>query len=195
MLAATSRKGHYPMSLQGVWTADNGCLPPWKGDYHHDLNTQMSYTSYLKANLLSEGESYLDFLLGLEEAGKKFAQNFYNAKGLCLPSVMDIKGHALGGWSMYALSPTNQLWLAFIIARHYHFTKDKEYFKKAYHYLELVGDFILSMLTEQDGKLKLPLSSSPEIFDNTLNSWRPPNSNYYLALLKAFLLKWLSLID
>ena len=32
-----------PISLQAVWTADNGRLPPWKGDFHHDLNTQLSY--------------------------------------------------------------------------------------------------------------------------------------------------------
>ena len=31
-----------PMPLQGVWTADAGSLPPWKGDYHNDLNTQMT---------------------------------------------------------------------------------------------------------------------------------------------------------
>lgn len=186
LLASTSRKGHFPMPLQGVWTADNDSLPPWKGDYHHDLNTQMSYTSYLKANHWQEGESFVDYLFSLQEVGKEFAKKFYGAKGMCVPSVMDITGHALGGWCMYSLSPTNQLWLAFIVARHYHFTKDKEYFKKAYEYLELVGEFILSILQEKDGFLKLPLSSSPEIFDNTLKAWRPANTNYDLALLKSF---------
>lgn len=39
LLAGCSRKGKFPMPLQGVWTADNNGLPPWKGDYHHDLNT------------------------------------------------------------------------------------------------------------------------------------------------------------
>lgn len=186
LLASCSRKGRYPMPLQGVWTADNGSLPPWKGDYHHDLNTQMSYTSYLKANHLAEGESFTDYLFSLQDVGCEFARKFYNAKGMCLPSVMDITGHALGGWCMYSLSPTNQLWLAFIVARHYHYTGDKEYFAKAYEYMQLVGDFIVSILEEKDGVLKLPLSSSPEIFDNSLKAWRPPNTNYDLALLKAF---------
>ncbi len=36
---AASRRGAPPITLQGPWTADNGQLPPWKGDYHHDLNT------------------------------------------------------------------------------------------------------------------------------------------------------------
>ena len=50
------------MPLQGVWTADNDCLPPWKGDYHHDTNTQLSYQSYLKANRLDEGRVFVDYL-------------------------------------------------------------------------------------------------------------------------------------
>ena len=31
---AAARKGAPPISLQAVWTADNGKLPPWKGDFH-----------------------------------------------------------------------------------------------------------------------------------------------------------------
>ncbi|HLP16961.1 MAG TPA: hypothetical protein VK470_11920, partial [Bacteroidota bacterium] len=40
---AASRTGAPPISLQAIWTADNGKLPPWKGDFHSDLNTQLSY--------------------------------------------------------------------------------------------------------------------------------------------------------
>ena len=40
---AASRRGAPPITLQAVWTADNGSLPPWKGDFHNDLNTQLSY--------------------------------------------------------------------------------------------------------------------------------------------------------
>jgi len=46
---AASRRGSPPMPLQGVWTADAGGLPPWKGDYHNDLNTQMTYIAYQAA--------------------------------------------------------------------------------------------------------------------------------------------------
>ena len=83
LLAGCSRKGKFPMPLQGVWTADNNGLPPWKGDYHHDLNTQMSYTSYLKANRIDEGESFIDYLLNTAEQGRAFAEDFYGVKGLC----------------------------------------------------------------------------------------------------------------
>lgn len=187
LLGSCSRKGKLPMPLQGVWTADNGDLPPWKGDYHHDLNTQMSYTSYLKANHLEEGESFIDYLLNMSDAGERFAKKYYGVDGLCLPSVMDVQGHALGGWAQYALSPTNQLWLCLIMARHYHYTRNIDYFNKIYPYLNKVGDMILGLLIEVDGYYRLPLSSSPEINDNRLSSWLKPNSNYDLALIRAFM--------
>lgn len=187
LLGSCSRKGKLPMPLQGVWTADNGDLPPWKGDYHHDLNTQMSYTSYLKANHLEEGESFIDYLLNMSDAGERFAKKYYGVDGLCLPSVMDVQGHALGGWAQYALSPTNQLWLCLIMARHYHHTYNKDYFNKIYPYFNKVGDMILGLLNEVDGYYRLPLSSSPEINDNRLSSWLKPNSNYDLALIRAFM--------
>lgn len=186
LLASCSRKNKFPMPLQGVWTADNGSLPPWKGDYHHDLNTQMSYTSYLKANHLEQGECFIDYLLDMTNAGRRFAKRFYNADGLCLPSVMDIEGHALGGWCQYALSPVNQLWLCQIMARYYYFTKDKNYLKRIYPYMQEVGRFLLSILEDKNGIYKLPLSTSPEIHDNSLKAWLTPNSNYDLALMRCF---------
>lgn len=188
LLASCSRKGKYPMPLQGVWTADNNNLPPWKGDYHHDLNTQMSYTSYLKANHIQEGESYIDYLLSLAQVGRDFAKKYYGVSGLCLPSVMDIQGHALGGWAQYSLSPTNQLWLCLIMIRHYHYVGSLDYLKDTlFPYLSEVGEFIMNLLEEKDGCYRLPLSTSPEIHDNTLKSWLTPNSNYDLALMRAFM--------
>lgn len=194
-LGCCSRKNCFPMPLQGVWTADNGSLPPWKGDYHHDLNTQMSYSSYLKSNRLEQGECFIDYLLDMSDAGRRFAKNFYGVDGICLPSVMDIEGHALGGWCQYALSPTNQLWLCHIMARYWLFTRSDEYFEKIYAYMNEVGRFLLGLLKEENGVYKLPLSTSPEIHDNSEKSWLTPNSNYDLALMRAFMQDMITLSD
>ena len=40
---SVARADTAPISLQAIWTADNGKLPPWKGDFPNDLNTQLSY--------------------------------------------------------------------------------------------------------------------------------------------------------
>ena len=82
---AASRRGAPPIPLQGVWTADCGGLPPWKGDYHNDLNTQMTYIAYHGAGSFDEGASYLDFLWQCKPVFEKFAQEFYRSAWPGLP--------------------------------------------------------------------------------------------------------------
>ncbi|MDQ6421436.1 glycoside hydrolase N-terminal domain-containing protein [Paenibacillus sp. LHD-117] len=185
LFGSCSRKGAPPMPLQGVWTADEGLLPPWKGDYHHDLNTELSYWHYLKANHLEEGESFLDFLWELRPAAREFADSFFETPGINLPSVMAIDGKPLGGWPMYSLSPTNQIWLCQAFDHYWMYTGNREFLEhKAYVYLRETAECILSLLHPgRDGKLRLAVSSSPEIHDDRLEAWLTPNSNYDLSLL------------
>lgn len=186
LLGSCSRKGGYPMPLQGVWTADEGALPPWKGDYHFDLNVQMSYYSYLKANHLEEGEVLIDFLYNLAQYGRYYAKKFYHSSGIGLPSTTTITGEPLGGWAMYSFSPTNHLWSCHMIARHYEYTGDRVFLETvAYPYLKESAECILGILEEKEGKYYLPISSSPEIHGNEREAFLTPNSNYDLALMKC----------
>lgn len=185
LFASCSRKGGYPMPLQGLWTADDGKLPPWKGDYHHDLNTELSYYHYLKANHIEEGECFIDFLWNLQECGRKFAEKFYHTNGACLPATMTIDGQPLGGWGMYSLSPTMSIWLCQVFERYYRYTGDEVFLReKAYPYMHDTGIFIRSLLVEKNGKLYLPISSSPEIHDDNLEAFLTPNSNFDLSLMQ-----------
>lgn len=180
-----SRKGFYPMPLQGVWTADNDALPPWKGDYHHDTNTELSYQAYLKANRLNEGVSFVDYLWKLKPVYEKFAKEFFGVDGLLLPSCSTLDGKAMGGWGQYSLSPTMTIWAAQSFDEYYLYTADENFLKnKAYPFMKEVGIAIKGLLIEKDGKLYLPLSSSPEMFDNTRKAYLEPNSNFDLALMR-----------
>lgn len=185
LFASCSRKGAPPMPLQGVWSADEGLLPPWKGDYHHDLNTQMSYWHYLKANRLQEGESFVDFLWELMPAGREFASRFFDAPGICLPAVMAIDGKSLGGWPMYGTNLVNQIWLCQAFDHYWLYSGDEDFLRdKAYVYFKETAECILRWLKpDQGGKLLLPLSSSPEFHNNSIEAWLTPNSNNDLALL------------
>ncbi len=184
-LAAGSEPGNAPMPLQGVWCADDDQLPPWKGDYHNDLNTQFTYCHYLTANHPEQGKVFLDYLWSLRPQAAKFARAFYGTAGECLPSVMDIDGGALGGWPMYSLSPTNQIWLCQMFYEYYRLTGDKEFLRtRVEPYFTATAACLEELLHEgPDGKLVLPVSSSPEIHDDEAASWLTPNSNYDLALL------------
>ncbi|MDH7463183.1 glycoside hydrolase N-terminal domain-containing protein [Chitinophagaceae bacterium 26-R-25] len=187
---AASRANTPPMPLQGVWTADNGTLPPWKGDYHNDLNTQMTYLAYQEAGRFDEGLSYLNYLWKRKPFFEQFAREFYGTRGLACPGVMSYAGQPLAGWGQYSLSPTMSAWSAHLFYLHWVYTGDDKFLKeKAYPWSAGVGECMMGLLKpDEKGLLKLPLSSSPEIFDNSPEAWLTPNSNYDLMCLKMLFL-------
>ncbi len=163
-----NRKGLYPMPLQGVWTKCDDELPPWKGDYHHDLNTQFTYVSYLKANHLESGRVFIDYLWDNLKNYQKFAKEFYGVNGILIPAVSTLNGKPLGGWPMYSLSPTMSIWLAQSFDDYFKANDDKEFLiNKAFPFFKGVIDAMLGLMIEKEGKLYLPLSSSPEYNDCT----------------------------
>lgn len=183
---AASRRGAPPMPLQGVWTADQGTLPPWHGDYHHDLNTQLTYWAYLASGRFDQGAAFLDFLWDLLPSHREFAREFYGTTGAAVPGVMTLDGKPMGGWSQYSLSPTNGAWVAQAFYLHWRYTMGREFLaERAYPYCRAIGE-CLAELIEPDagGKLKLPLSSSPEIHNNSLAAWLAPNSTNDLSILR-----------
>lgn len=182
--ASTSRKGFYPMALQGVWTADNDSLPPWKGDYHFDTNVQVSYQHYLKANRISEGEVIVDYLWNMRDAYKKYAKEFFGVDGYLLPSCSTIDGQPIGGWAMYSYAPIMMVWMIQCFDEYYLYTGDEKFLRtRLYPIFRDTGKAIRALLEERDGKLYLPLSSSPEIFHNNREAYLEPNSNFDLSLL------------
>jgi alpha-L-fucosidase 2 len=187
---AASRRGAPPMPLQGVWTADAGGLPPWKGDYHNDLNTQMTYIGYQSAGRFEEGRSFLDFMWNLLPVFRKFAKDFYDAPGAAVPGVMSLAGQPLGGWGHYSLSPTMGAWNGHLFYLHWRYTGDETFLKeRAYPWCREVGECLRHLLKpDAQGVLKLPLSTSPEVYDNSARAWLTPNSNYDLACLRMFFL-------
>jgi alpha-L-fucosidase 2 len=184
-LASASRKGCPPMPLQGVWTADDGGLPPWKGDYHNDLNTEMCYGSYLKTNHLKEGEAWLDFLFGRKPMFEKVAKDIYCVDGLLVPGVMDYLGRPLGGWPLYSFSPAMSIFAVKGFDDYWRYTGDEAFFReRAYPMLMETGEAIRGLLKKENGRYVLPVSSSPELHDNTLEAVMHPISNCDLALLR-----------
>ena len=182
---AASRPDAPPMPLQAVWTRDDGGLPPWKGDFHHDLNTQMTYLPYHAAGLVDSGLSFVRFNWDLLGTYRDFARKFYGVEGAAVPAVSTLAGKPTGGWSQYALSPINALWIGQTFHLHWRYTMDREFLAtRAYPWLSEVATAIVNLCDERDGKLYLPLSSSPEIHNNSLRAWLEPNSNYDLSLMR-----------
>lgn len=183
---SASRRGAPPISLQAIWTADNGRLPPWKGDYHHDLNTQLSYWPCYSGNHLEEGLAYLDHLDENKANYKRYTKLYFGKDGLAVPGVTTLDGTEMGGWIQYSLSPTVSAWLSQHYYLHWRYSKDYDFLKKrAYPWIKDVAVFLENItLKDERGLRKLPISSSPEINDNDLSAWFFQNTNYDLALMK-----------
>lgn len=168
---AASRQGAPPIPLQGVWSTDNGKLPAWRGDYHHDLNTELTYWAYLNSGRFDQGMSFLDFMDSLKPVHEKFAREFFGLPtGQVVPGVMALDGKPIGSWVQYTLSPTIGAWVAQSFHLHWRYTMDKKLLtERAYPYCVSPGDALLGLLKPdaKTGKLKLPLSSSPEVHNNT----------------------------
>jgi alpha-L-fucosidase 2 len=183
---SAARRGAPPISLQAVWTADNGRLPPWKGDFHHDLNTQLSYWPSYSGNHLEEGLSYLDHLDENKQNYQRYTKMYFGKPGLAVPGVTTLDGTEMGGWIQYSLSPTVSAWLSQHYYLQWRYSMDRQFLKKrAYPWIKGVAVFIENITVKDSaGHRKLPISSSPEINDNDISAWFPQNTNYDLALMK-----------
>lgn len=187
-LGSASRRGAPPISLQAVWTADNGQLPPWKGDFHNDLNTQMSYWSAYGANHVEEARTFLDWLCDIRPAARRFATQYFGTQnGLQVPGVCTLRGEPMGGWIQYAFSATASAWLSQHFWNDWRYTRDEVFFQqKGRPWITEAGQF-LAELTIQKGReprFDLPLSTSPEIHDNAPEAYFKPITHFDLSLTR-----------
>lgn len=175
-----------PISLQGVWTADNGRIPPWKGDYHHDLNTQLSYWPAYSGNHLEGAMGYINHLEKNKANYERYTRMYFDSEGIAVPGVTTLDGTEMGGWIQYALSPTVSAWLGQHYYLQWRYSMDRDFLKnKAYPWIKNVAILLETITTRNaQGIRNLKISSSPEINDNDISAWFLQNTNYDLALMK-----------
>jgi len=176
-----------PISLQAIWTADDGNLPPWKGDLHHDLNTELSYWPGYTGNHLDLTASFTNWLWKVRPENKKWTKKYFGVDGLNVPGVTTISGKPMGGWIQYSMSPTTGAWMAQHFYWQWKYGMDEKFLKeKCMPYLTDVENYIAKIRVPDAGtnKFRLPLSSTPEYNDNDIKAWFPSFTNYDLALVK-----------
>ena len=183
---SASRENSSPISLPAVWTADNGKLPPWKGDYHHDLNTQLSYWPSYTGNHLNEEMGYLNTLWKQRDEYKKYTKQYFECDGMNVPGVCTLTGVPMGGWIQYSMSQTVGAWLAQHFYLHWKYSADMQFLKdRGYPFVKEVVTFLEQIsYVDEAGFRRLPMSSSPEIFDNSIHAWFKDMTNYDLSLMR-----------
>ncbi len=177
-----------PISLQAIWTADNGNLPPWKGDLHHDLNTELSYWPGYTGNHLDLTASFTNWLWKVRPENKRWTKQYFEVEGLNVPGVTTISGKPMGGWIQYSMSPTTAAWMAQHFYWQWKYGMDNNFLKeKCLPYFNDVEKYFSGIRIKDPGApvYKLPLSSTPEYNDNSINAWFKNFTSYDLALVKS----------
>ncbi|MCX5643773.1 MAG: glycoside hydrolase N-terminal domain-containing protein [Phycisphaerae bacterium] len=183
---AAARPDTPPITLQGPWTADDMKIPPWKGDYHHDLNTQLSYWPAYSGNRLDGAFGYVRWLWATRENARDWTKRFFALPGLNVPMTADLEQNQIGGWHQYTHSATTAAWLGHHFYLQWRYSMDPQFLEeRLYPWLRDTSVF-LEAVTEKgvNGKRTLPLSSSPEINDDRLTAWFPSITNYDVALIR-----------
>jgi len=188
-LGCVARKGAPAITLQAIWTADNGSLPPWKGDFHNDLNTQLSYWPTYTGNHLEEGATFTDWLWKIKDKNLEYTKQYFEVNGLNVPGVITLNGDPMGGWIQYSMSTTVSAWTAQHFYWQWKYGMDRDFLRKrAYPYITQAATYMENITRLENGIRKLPLSSSPEYNDNSIDAWFLNWSNFDLGLAK-FLFK------
>ncbi len=183
---SAAREDAPPIALQAVWTADNGKIPPWKGDFHHDLNTQLSYWPAYSGNHMDLEGGYINWLWKYRDTFMKYTKEFYGTNGMNVPGVTTLDGIPMGGWIQYSFGPTVSAWLGHHFYLHWQYTMDRKFLEeKAYPWIKDVAIYLDELsVKDKNGQRGLPLSSSPEIFNNSRKAWFDEITNYDLALIR-----------
>ncbi len=183
---SAARKDAPPIALQSVWTADHGKLPPWKGDFHHDLNTQLSYWPAYAGNCLNLEEGFLNWLWKYRPAFRKYTRDYFGVDGLNVPGVTTLEGEPMGGWIQYSMGQTVSAWLSHHFYLHWRYSMDRDFLEnRAYPWLQEVAVFLDQIsVRSEDGKRRLKMSSSPEIYHNSREAWFAETTNFDLALIR-----------
>lgn len=159
LMIACSRPGSLPANLQGLWNPSNN--PPWRCDYHSDVNLQMNYWFVDQTNLSETFQPYADYQNSVREVRR---ENTRKQFGETIRGWATRSENGIFGGSSYLWVPGDAAWLAQNLWDHYAYTRDEKYLaEQAYPILKELCEFWDDyLIRETDGTLVSPKSVSPE---------------------------------
>jgi len=157
LMISSSRPGGLPANLQGKWNISNN--PPWRSDYHADVNVQMNYWVADSANLSECFGPLAAWLNSIREVRKEETKKTFNTRGWTMHGENGIFGGSTWEWIA-----SSSAWCMQNVWDHYAFTGDKEYLRvQAYPMMKEVCEFWIDRLKcLPDGTLVAPNGYSPE---------------------------------
>lgn len=160
LMISSSRKGHgaLPTNLQGIWCISR--QPPWRCDFHTDVNIQMNYWFTSASNLQDCFEPFAKWVDSIREVRK---EETLKVLGVERGWLMRSENGPFGG-STWHIQKGDSAWLCQNLWDHYSFTMDRDYLQSyAYPVMKEISHFWLDHLKERDdGVLVVPDGRSPE---------------------------------
>lgn len=157
LLIASSRAGGLPANLQGKW--NDSLQPPWRSDYHADINVEMNYWPADVANLGECFEPFARWLNSIREVRQAATRAEFHTRGWTMRAENGIFGGSTWKWIEASSAFCMQnIW------EHYAFTGDTNYLRNlAYPMMKEICEFWLDRLKAlPDGTLVAPNGYSPE---------------------------------
>ena len=157
LMIASSREGGLPANLQGKWNNSNN--PPWRCDYHTDVNVEMNYWLTGPANLPECFEPFAKWIDSIRDVRKEATRKAFNTHGWLMRGESGLFGGSTWNWV-----PGTSAWLLQNSYDHYRFTGDRDYLRTfAYPAMkEVCGHWLDVLKARPDGTLITPKSISPE---------------------------------
>jgi alpha-L-fucosidase 2 len=157
LMISSSRPGSLPANLQGLWNMSN--QPPWRSDYHTDVNIQMNYWFVDAANLAECFEPLAEWVNSIRSVRRDETQATFGTRGWISHAENGVFGGSTWKWSK-----GDAAWVAQNLWDHYAFTQDQQYLRtRAYPVLKELCEFWQDHLKElPDGRLVSPDGFSPE---------------------------------
>jgi alpha-L-fucosidase 2 len=169
LLISSSRPGSLPANLQGLWNNSN--TPPWRSDYHSNINIEMNYWPAEVTNLSECHLPFFDYVNSLRGVRTEATHDYY----LNQVDVKKLDRKPVRGWTVqtennifgagsFKWNPSGSAWYAQHFWEHYAFTQDKTFLRTvAYPVLKEVSEFWEDHLVAlPDGRLATPDGWSPE---------------------------------
>ncbi len=159
LMISCSRPGGLPANLQGLWNDSN--KPPWRSDYHSNINIQMNYWPVEPTGLGELHRPFIDYVVSQIPIARQRSKEEYGDKtrGWTVRTENGIFGGGSFVWNV-----PGSAWYALHFWEHYAFSMDREYLAKvAYPVMKEVCEFWEDLLvTRPDGTLVAPKGWSPE---------------------------------
>ena len=159
LLISSSRAGGLPANLQGLWNHSNN--PPWRSDYHSNINIEMNYWPAEPTNLAECHRPFLDYVASQIPVYRERTREQYgrDVRGWTVRTENGVFGGGSFKWN-----PPGSAWYAQHFWEHFAFSRDLRYLRDvAYPVLkELCQHWEDRLVTRPDGTLVTPVGWSPE---------------------------------